>query len=539
MMKIYQKGLSHRGASAAGSLLMALVLAACGGGDGAGGVRDSISVAQSEQATYDSIVADDEKGTVRYAYGTIGGGSLVSDEPLTAEEKKYLKLSQHEIASMTKASSGREQAQAINPAPCKTYRFSGVHGCIQPGPDIISYTGSSVSDIIGVIADCTEVAVGSTYSATTPAPGARACFQYVVEDPATVTNQVILPATVSAATVELFAVLPNTAAFKVALSQSPSNPHNLSAASAFARYVLMVRTADGPGGQPYNIGIGVPANPLPTALNDDPSRPMFVPMNETKTATINPTGQGDFYYFYPTGPGQKTAIFSSTFTTNQTVTYRKASRNSAGVYTLLAEIPYATSNLLVPLNGLVATASGATTTNGVMVRVSKKAPYATVPQSFSLRAGVSTGYLSNFSVWNYEGLTRIYNVASGRQQAATYIGVNLSVRDANNQPVKGEALTVTVFQDETGSPSAPAIEAVTDASGNFTVSPSLTGCPSTATTQENLVSSSPGDHWRMKGQRGKIVLNLPNATPTTPNVGGNIRIIPFYRVCSEIYLGNY
>lgn len=177
-------------------------------------------------------------------------------------------------------------------------RFSGVQGCLQSGPDVHAYTGSSPSDIPGVIPDCTQVTVGSTYAVTTPAPGVRACFQYVVQASAAVSSQVILPATISAATVELFAELPNTASFKVALAQSPSNPLDVSATGAYTRYVLMVRLADGPGGQPYNIGIGVPANPLPGALNDDPSRPTFVPMNDTKTGTISTTGQSNFYYFF-------------------------------------------------------------------------------------------------------------------------------------------------------------------------------------------------------------------------------------------------
>lgn len=422
---------------------------------------------------------------------------------------------------------------------CVNRRFSGVQGCLQSGPDVYAYTGSSPSDIPGVIPDCTQVTVGSTYSVTTPVPGARACFQYVVQASATVSSQVILPATISAATVELFAELPNTAGFKVSLAQSPSNPLDVSATGAYARYVLMVRLADGPGGQPYNIGIGVPANPLPTALNDDASRPMFVPMNDTKTGVINTTGQSDFYYFYPTGPGQVTAEFLPAFTANQTVAWRKASRSPAGVYTSLAEtvIAAGTSGLVQPLSSLTSTAAGATTINGVMIRVSKKVPYATTAQSFSNRVGVKTGYLSDSSVWNYEGLTRIYDVASGLQQAYSYIGVNLSVKDANNLPIKGEAVTVTVYQDENGSPSAPMIAGTTDASGNYTVSPSLTGCPSNATTQLNYNPSIPADHWRMVGRPGKIVLNVPNAVPVAPNAGGQTRTIRFYRVCSETYLG--
>ena len=177
--------------------------------------------------------------------------------------------------------------------------------------------------------------------------------------------------------------------------------------------------------------------------------------------------------------------------------------------------------------------------NGVMIRVSKKVPYATTAQSFSNRVGVKTGYLSDSSVWNYEGLTRIYDVASGRQQAYSYIGVNLSVKDANGQPVKGEAVEVTVYQDEFGTPSAPKILGATNASGDFSVTPALTGCPSNATTQLNYMPSSPGDHWQMVGRPGRIELKLPNATPISPNAPGAIRNVLFYRVCSETYLGSY
>ncbi|RCW65120.1 hypothetical protein [Pseudorhodoferax soli] len=447
------------------SVAMASLLSACGGGEDALAVRDSANAVTTETAS-ERLVVDEKAGTVKFSYNTIGGGVLTSAFPLADQDKKFISVSEAEAATLTKQSTGREQAQAVNPSPCNTYRFSGTQGCLQPGSDVFEYVGSSTADIVGVIPNCTEVTVGSAFSAITPAPGARACFQYTVEASTTFTNQVILPATISAATVELFAVIPNTLAFKKALSQSPTNPHNLTATHAYARYVLMVRAADGAGGQPFNVGIGVPAGPLATALNDDPTRPSLAPMNETKTATINTTGQGDFYYFYPTTPGQTTAQFLSTFTANQTVAWRKASRSAAGVYTLVTTetvLPATASGNTQVISGLTATAAGAATTNGVMVRVSKKAPFAGVAQNFSTRVGVKTGYLTDYELWNFEGLNNIYDLAMGLKQAHNYIGVTLYVKDANGQPVKGEALTVTVYQDEWDLPSAPVIEGTTDA----------------------------------------------------------------------------
>ncbi|WP_326537902.1 hypothetical protein [Pseudorhodoferax sp.] len=515
------------------SIVLSILLSACGGGDD-GGALEPIAAAPADE----KIVVDSATGTVRFVV-TSPTGELTSDSPLSDQDKSMLKASAAQVQAMTGQSSGREQAQAVNPSPCKTYRFSGVQGCLQPGPDIVAWSGASPADIAAVVDGCTQVTVGTVYSASTPPAGGRACFQYVVNASATVANQVILPLSITAATVELFAVLPNTLAFKAALAQSPSDPLNTSATGQYTRYVLMVRPADGPGGQNYSVGIGVPATPRPVVLNDDPSRPMVVAMNETKTGSIATTGQTDFYYFYPTTPGQTEAQFLPSFTANQTVTWRRASRSPAGVYSSLAEVVFGagTTDQVQQLVPVTPTATGATTVNGVIIRVGRKAPYATTTQPFSIRVGVKTGYLSTFGVWNNEPLNRIYTVASGFEQAQNYIGVNLSVKDANGQPVKGEAVTVTVFQDENGSPSAPTIYGTTDMFGNYAVSPSLSGCPSAAQTYLNYVSSSPGDRWRMVGAMGKVVLDLPNAMPIAPNANGKTRTIKYFRVCSETYLG--
>ena len=108
---------------------MALALAASGGGGSDTGQRETAAAA-------DQTVVDRATGTVRFVESTAGGGQILSDTPFLAGDKTGMKASAADVSTMTAASSGREQAQVVNPTPCKVYRFAFTQGCLQTGPDI-------------------------------------------------------------------------------------------------------------------------------------------------------------------------------------------------------------------------------------------------------------------------------------------------------------------------------------------------------------------------------------------------------------------
>jgi hypothetical protein len=526
------------------SMVLMASLAACGGGS------ENASVSASSAAA-DNLVVTREAGetadSVRFVEKTSSGFTVSSAKPFSSLEKTILKAStEADLTTIDSAalaqSDGLIQARAAgdNPAACKLYRFTTTPSCwLQASTYYDVGPGTSTADYGPAVSNCIQATVGTSYVGTTPAAGGSTCYQFVINASATVNSQVILPAGITGI-VELFSVASNNAGMKIADAQSPSDPLNVNVTSAYHRYAIMVRPGNGPGAQPFSIGVGTTAPPIaPTLPNSDAQHPKVLAMNQTQTDVISATGQKDFYYFYPSTANQTTAEFISNFSSDQTVGYRPAQRSATGVYSFNPETLATSANQSLIIGGVLPNTTGATVVNGVMVRVSAKVPAAPVAGAFSIRAGVKTGYINLGTLWNYEGLTRVYAQASGRQQAYSYIGVSVTVKDVNGAPVAGEQVNIDVYLDENNQSVSISMVGVTDASGIAGFQPSiLNNCPSTAVTSSNTSTSSPPENYTMVGSKASVKIRSPNTMPVAPNNNSNIISVPFYKICSETYMGH-
>jgi hypothetical protein len=486
-----------------------------------------------------SLLAEAAPAAQPFKTKTANGTVISSDVPFSALERKLLDAnSASRITDLVRAlpqPALQNLATVANPTPCKWIVFQTPFRCVLPTAGVYGVgPGTSTADIGPVVPGCTEVAVGTAFAANTPAAGGSACYQFVVTNSATVANQVILPPDVGGIA-ELYIEFPNTAGLKITDAQSPSSPLNLNVATAYRRVVLMVRPAAGLGGQSMSIGIGVPAVPIPGTTNDDPSRPKIIKMNDTVSGTIQTSGQNQFYYFYPTTNRQTTAEIYASFPSNQVAAVRLAQRSPTGTFIWGTEIQLTSSDATAPqtVTGLPPTPTGSTTINGIMIRVSKTAGAA---GTFEVRAGVKTAFISTWSTWNNENLTRLYDVASGLRQAFSYLGVGMDLKDADGLPVAGEQVQYDLYQDTLKSDYVSGT-AVSDGSGHVSFVPHFPPCAGRDFNQINIEYASPRDYWRMTGQKARIEVRLPNAVPVAPNADGRNATILFYDVCSETYLG--
>lgn len=414
------------------------------------------------------------------------------------------------------------------------YRFIAAQGCIVPGTTVYGMSsGTSVANIAPVIAGCQEIPVGSSYIGTTPAAGSSSCYQFVFNTQATVNSQIRVPAGFSGIA-ELFSVSPNGLGLKVTGSTSPTNPFAFSTTSQYYRVALLLRTGAGTGGQPVTVGVGVPAPALPGPVNDASSRPTVVPMNQTASETTPSKAQSQYYYFFPTTPGQTAANLVANFTANQTVSYSSAQKSAAGVYTLGTMVPLSATaaNVVQHLSGLTPTAAGAAVQNGLMVRVASTMAGVAVQEPFSLRAGVTTASVVSAVVSNDEGLTHIYPRISGVRQAFSRLTMVVDVKDANNATVAGEKVIFTVYNDEHDLANFRTYFVDTDAIGHISTTLSLPSyCPGGTVDDSTVFTAPVGDQWHIEGQFAQVITSLPNL-PSSPKVTRR-----FFKVCSETYLG--
>lgn len=480
-----------------------------------------------------AILAEASTASQPFKTKTADGTHLSSDVPFSALERKLLNASQvTEQVRAIQQPATQNLAATANPTPCKMMVFQTPIRCILQTSGIYGVgAGASAADIAVVIPGCTEVAVGTTFAANTPAAGVSACYQFVVTNTATVASQVLLPADVGGIA-ELYIEFPNTLGLKIADAQSPSSPLNLNVATAYRRVVLMIRPASGIGGQTMSIGIGVPAVPIPGQLNDDPSRAKVIKMNDTVSGTIQASGQSQFYYFYPTTNRQTSAELYANFASNQVAGYRLAQRSAAGVFSWGEEVPLTSLLETAPqtVTGLTPTPTGSTTMNGIMIRVEN---ITAAIGNFKVRAGVKTAYIFDRNSWNNENLTRMYEVASGRRQAYSYLGVWLDLKDADGLPVAGEQVQYDLYQDEERLERISGT-AVSDALGHVSFVPQLPPCRGRDQNQRNS-NFGGDDSWLMNGQKAKIEMRLPNAVPVSPNTEDYRSTIYFYNICSETH----
>ena len=204
--------------------------------------------------------------------------------------------------------------------------------------------GTTTADIAPVVPGCAELPTGGTKIdatpavVTSPAVGDYKCYQFVFNANSTINSQIRVPSDF-VGIAELFAVSANGLGIKVADNISPNNPFSLGATAQYYRAALVLRSGGGLIGAPMSVGIGVPAPSLVGVVNDDPSRPSVVSMNQTITTPSIPGGaaqtqyfaQSQYYYFYPTAVGQTSAELLVNFTTNQTVSVRTAQKTADGL----------------------------------------------------------------------------------------------------------------------------------------------------------------------------------------------------------------
>lgn len=481
-----------------------------------------------------AILAEAATASQPYKTKTADGTHISSDVPFSALERKLLSAPKVTGTVPTIQPFGMQNLVATaNPTPCKLMVFQAPIRCIlQTTGNYGIGGGASAADIAAVIPGCTQVAVGTTFAANTPAAGVSACYQFVVTNTATVASQVLLPADVGGIA-ELYIEFPNTLGGKATDAQSPSSPLNLNVTTAYRRVVLMIRPASGIGGQTMSIGIGVPAVPIPGQLNDDPSRAKVLKMNDTVSGTIQASGQNRFYYFYPTTNRQTSAQLYANFASNQVAGYRLAQRSAAGVFSWNEEVPLTSLLETDPqtITGLTPTPTGSTTINGIMIRVENQTA---AIGNFKVRAGVKTAYIFSQGTWNNENLTRIYDVARGLRQAHSYIGVWVELKDADGLPVAGEQVQYDLYQDASGTGRVSST-AVSDQSGRINFVSQLPYCFGVNRNVLNIDYSIPADRWSMNGQKAKFNVRLPNSVPPPPEE--NDIDMEFYNVCSETYLG--
>jgi hypothetical protein len=298
----------------------------------------------------------------------------------------------------------------------------------------------------------------------------------------------------------------------------------------------VLRTSTGTGGQPVGVGIGVPAPALLGPVNDDPSRPTVPAMNQTVSVATPSTNQSQYYYFFPTTPGQTTANLVVNFTANQTASYFPAQKSAAGVYTLGVGVPLnaTDANVVQHPSGLTPTPAGSAVQNGLMVRVASATAGAAIQEPFSLRAGVTTASIANVTASNDEGFTRIYPTLSGFLQAFSRLTMVVDVKDANGAPVAGEKVVFTVFNDRNDQTNSRPYIVEADANGRVSTTLSLPSyCPG-GTVDDALVLTAPvGDHWHIEGQFAQVITSLPDLSSSAKVTS------KYFKVCKETYLGRY
>lgn len=276
------------------------------------------------------------------------------------------------------------------PAPCKTMYFGSTKlACFQPGSGgiVLNLKGTDASSIPPPTKWCETVTPGAITQTTTPAPGKMVCYQFAVQDLANLKVQATVPTGV-VASAELYNVNSNTTGFKLSESFHPNNPMTTTYTTQFLRVVLVVRTTNGAGGAPMNIGVNTPTEtPIPS--NSTVTNATGMVINDTAYGKIA-MPLTSAYYFYPLNVGQARAAIRATFTSNQQVAYSFAQQTAPGVYSAQPEIVLTPAQLgknITATSPYPANTTTTTTPAGVLIRVSGINGGAPQNEAFTARVG--------------------------------------------------------------------------------------------------------------------------------------------------------
>lgn len=423
------------------------------------------------------------------------------------------------------------------PAPCKTMYFGTAKlACLQPGPGgiVTNLKGTDSSSIPPATQWCQAITPGTIAPATTPAPGTMACYQFTVQDLTNLNVQTAFPTGI-VGSAELYNINSNTSGFKLAESFYPNNPMSTTYTTQFIRAVLVVKTTNGAGGAPMNIGVNAPtATPIPAT--NTLANAISMAINDTVYGKIA-TPLTSAYYFYPLKIGQAKAAIRATFTLNQQVAYSFAQQTGPGTYNTQPEIvftPAQSGKNIAATSPYPANTSTTTTPAGVLIRVSGINSSAPANEAFTARVGIADATISSYNIENTETISRWYPVSPAQLQAATYITSTAQVTDSSGAPVRDQDITVTVNRNTSVNGSVQVSTLRTDNSGRISITTQMPACSGTVFVQNNYgPPGSPTDHWDGTAQRAAVVFNLPDVVPA------ETRTQIFTRICKETYRGYY
>lgn len=449
---------------------------------------------------------------------------------------KTFKFNRVFFGGLTAILSTISAAQTL-PAPCKTMYFGTAKlACFQPGPGgiVTNLKGTDSSSIPPATQWCQAITPGVITQATTPAPGTMACYQFAVQDLINLDIQTALPTGI-VGSAELYNINSNTTGFKLAESMHPNNPMSTTYTTQFIRAVLVVKTTNGAGGSPMNIGVNAPtATPVPAT--NTLANAISMAINDTVYGKIaNPLTSA--YYFYPLKIGQSKTGIRATFTLNQQVAYSFVQKTGPGTYNTQPEIvitPAQSGKNITATSPYPTNTSTTTTPAGVLIRVSGINGSAPTNEAFTARVGIADATISSYSLDNTETISRWYPVTPAQLQAATYITSYAQVTDSSGAPVKDQDITVTVNRNTSISGAVQASTLRTDNSGRISITTQMPACSGTVLAQKNYgPPGSPADHWDGTAQRAAVVFNLPDVVPAVSKTQ------IFTRICKETYRGNY
>lgn len=525
--------------TAGGIALASLV--ACGGGDG---TPDSASQSRLTPSTFTSeqIAALSTKELDELVT------NAVPDEPAATGTN----------SSSTSAASGRAKAMSVDPDPpasCQTMYFgtNGVRCFIYGSPAPNGIQGTGASTIAAVNQWCPEIPVGQLLHGVTPAPGSLACYQFVVNASTALNFQAMLPAGI-VGIAELFTIATNGSGLMIAKSTSPAAPLTGSATTQYLRLALIVRVANGTGGQVFGYGINLPsAVPSPLTPNTTAANARVIDMNEEVSGTLA-SNTDSAYHFYPLKTGQTKALVSVTFDgSTQQAAYASAKKTGPNTYTLAPDTVLSSvqsGKQIAFTSTYAANTAGTTTPAGVMVRVTGTSPSAPANQAYGLRVGAQTVNIASMDIYNTETITRWFPV-SGFLQAANYISTYLGAVDDQGSWVKNHPVELTVQRFNDDNNTKQVLNIKTNIWGRIADTPTLpqTGgvtrttnfaaaCSGTVLSSNNYgPPGNPTDHWKGTAQMGRVSAVLTGAVPVAPKYA--TFAIQFTRICSETYLGYY
>lgn len=443
------------------------------------------------------------------------------------------------------------------PASC-AQRYHGEWGirCLPNGwgegtfaPELVQ--GGSTANVAPVNRFCREITLGRPFTAVTPAAGSAVCYQFVVNEAAPASFQLLLPTGISA-TAELSMGRSNGQGFTLARAKT-TDGGLLSGSVApirFSRIFLTLRTANGTGGLPAPLVFnGTLPSPFP-ASNTIATATRVDLNEELKTTLAGPLDEA--YHFFPLGVGETTAVLSSTFASmNQNVSYFQAEETAPGTFNLGPELgvpaSYAAGQQLTLTSTYPANVAGGTTTAGFLVKVKGINSGAPANQPYALRIGSAKVVFADLSIDNTESISRWYPEFPPQLEAANYVTTKIGVKDINGFWVKNQPVTLKVQRDFFNDNTIQEVTGLkTNAEGKASTNALLpaTGLPGIALTTNFTACTGgvmteldygppgvPRDHWDGTAQQGTVTIALPGSSPATQTS------LNFIRICSETYRG--